>query len=75
MPEKELINMEMAEGEVAKCIATVEQQLNSALVPGDQKLALLLARSQLYGSYAMVRIHNRLLEMDDKLDDGKTILQ
>jgi hypothetical protein len=59
--EQELIKMDLAEKAVAESIAIVERELNSNLTPPAQKVGLLVARSQLFGSYAMVRIHNHLL--------------
>ena len=45
---------------IASAIRQIGGQINSALVPGDQKTALMLARSQLLSVYAVLDMHRIL---------------
>lgn len=60
--KKEPIDMSRAKEIIAGSIATVEQMLQSSLVPPDQKAALTLMRAQLLGAYAMVEIRNHFID-------------
>ena len=63
MPDKELIDMGAAELEIAKAVALIEEQLKPlSPISEAQRFGLTVARAQLFGSFALIRIHNRLME-------------
>ena len=50
------IDFTLARNEIVRAIALCEQQIQSALVPEQQKIGLQIARGPLFGSYAMVTL-------------------
>lgn len=54
-------DLKSEKGHIASVIRQLGAQLNSALTPQDQKLPVMLARSQLISTYALIELHEVLV--------------